>query len=119
MTSLIRTVVNKWTPEQICTGIDACTSTSIASIQSMSDDERSAVTCQACQVFTEFLSYELRQKALQNEMVQLVKSEICIMLPGDLANECSNTIDSYLPAACNAISDYIMQPGFCNEVYLC
>lgn len=55
----------------------------------MTYDERSAATCEACRVFTEFLSYEFRQPAFQNEMVQVIKNDICSMLPGDLSHEVS------------------------------
>lgn len=58
----------------------------------MTEDARSEATCDACKVVTEFLSYELRQQQLQEEVVNVLKTEICQRLPGDLANQVKNSL---------------------------
>lgn len=117
--SIFRMLVNEWSPEEICTGMSACTNQSITAIKAMSDIERSSTVCEACRAFSEFVGYELRQPAFQQELIQLVKDNVCSILPGDLRNQCLDTADQYVPMVMQRTADYVGGKRFCLEVEMC
>lgn len=117
--SILNMTLNQVETERTCKSLGLCTQNAIASFDALSEPFKADTICEACHVLSDFLSFELRQPSLQHEITNDVKTYFCTRLPGDLADECLDTADEYVPSVMMRLADQFSSASFCLETGLC
>jgi len=117
--AFLQQIVSEYTPAQICAGLGICKPGDERKIEQLSPTENSAAVCEACQVLSQYLSFEFQQRDFQQEVINTLKSG-CGFLPGDyrLQVRCQTFAQTYLPY----ILENIMAPGvvaMCPTLGMC
>jgi len=116
--ALLQLLVSEYTPAQICTSMHVCKAEENRRIESLTASAKSEAVCEACQVFSQYLSFEFQQPEFQTELVNTLK-RACAVLPGDYATQCENSLVSYIPSALRFLADYLSRDVLCASVGAC
>jgi len=96
--AVLEMTFNEWTPDQICTKLKACTSSSLQSFKSLTLQQQATSACDACQTVTNFLISEFQQPNFQQDVLSLVKSLVCAHSGTTEAQlKCDSYVDSFGP----------------------
>jgi len=116
----IQLTLNEWTPAEICTAMRACTAVTFQQqIQNFAMVEKSAALCDACEVLTKILAFELQQPAFQQDIINVL-TKGCLMIPGKYGNKvrCESIVDTYIPYMLENIVA-LSVPRLCSVVHMC
>jgi len=116
--AVLEMTFNEWTPDQICTKLKACTSSSLQSFKSLTLQQQATSACDACQTVTNFLISEFQQPNFQQDVLSLVKSLVCIHSSTTEA-QCSSMVDQYIPFVMQYLCDYLSRNTICSLLHLC
>lgn len=107
-------VLNQASGKEICGALHVCSDYERRSWAEASPVDRMTATCEACEVVTEFLKYELRQPSLQKELVGNLE-KVCMMMPEkDL---CTQEIEQFFPIVIGILVERM--DGACSSLRVC
>jgi hypothetical protein len=114
----LQLTLNEWTPAEICTAVHACNAVFLQQIESLSIIEKSVAVCDACQLLSKFLAYELEQADFQQDVINVL-TRGCLLLPGKYGNKCGDLVIQFVPFGLSYAADFLSRPDACSVVRLC
>jgi saposin len=116
--AFLQLILTEYTPPQFCSAIHMCKPEDVRKIDQLSPAEQSAAACDACQVLSQYLSFEFQQPDFQQEIVSTLK-RVCTILPGDYALQCENSLVNYVPATLAFLADFLGRNVACATIGVC
>jgi saposin len=116
--AFLQMILTEYTPPQFCSAIHMCKPEDGLKIDQLSPSEKSATTCEACQVLSQYLSFEFQQPDFQQEIVNTLK-RACTIFPGDYVNQCENSLVNYVPTTLAFFADFLGRNVVCATLGMC
>jgi len=116
--AFLQLILTDFSPSQICSAMGLCKPEDERRIAQLSPNEKSAAVCDACQVLSQYMSFEFQQPDFQQEVVNILKRG-CSVLPGDYELQCDDSLVSYVPTALGFLADYLSRNVLCLTLRMC
>jgi saposin len=117
--AIIQLLLNKESPQTICTQLHACTSKfaekpKVAEVQ----PEQGGALCSICQVVISTVESYLASNATETQIINGLEN-LCNSLPGSISATCDAIVEQYAPLAIQWLNNNEPPQVFCTQVGLC
>jgi len=122
--SLIQLLVQKETPDVVCTQLGVCSSSSLNSLKlretiaSKIKKMQSGQYCTICEFVLQAIDGYIESNTTISEIKQLLDS-FCSLLPPNFGDQCTDFVDNYLDLAIQWVVSNENPDAFCTQVGLC
>jgi saposin len=116
--AIIQMIASQYNPSQICSAMRVCKPEDERKIAQLSPTVKSEAVCEACQILSQYLSFEFQQPGFQQEVIDALKGG-CTYLPGDYKLQCEDSLRSYVPSTLGFLADYIGRDIVCVTFKMC